>query len=416
MSLPHPTPPTRSDTLGAMLAVGTVVDDRYEIQDLLGQGGFAVVYAARHVQMNRSVALKVLSGAGHARGGHERFLQEARCIAAIDHPNIVRIHDCRMVTDGQAYIAAQMLDGWDLDQELESLGPMSPRRALSLLIPCLDGLASAHAAGIVHKDIKPSNLFVHRPAGSYERLVLLDFGASAELFGDQDRLTSKLELVGTVQYLSPEYIDRHLVTPAMDVYQMGLILVEMLTGRRAVEAEHPFQALNMHCRGALDIPAEIRRGPLGAVLAKALALDPEERYADASQLRDALAVLDLDAPVDADPAETGRYLCVPRELPTLRMLSEPVHVDPPPPQPQPEPTAEVSMIEVEAPTTAATPRRGSAWRRVAAAAAVVLALAGAVYGTWVASTWYPDMRTSVETALDASGHSLVVSHSSNKSR
>ena len=412
------TPPPRTATLGAMLAVGTVVDDRYEIVDLLGQGGFSVVYAARHIHMNRPVALKVLSEAGEERGGHERFLQEARSVAAIDHPNILRVHDCRMVEGGQTYIAAQLLDGWDLDQELDALGPMSAARALSLLVPCLDGLAEAHAAGIVHKDIKPSNLFVHRPEGSYERLVLLDFGASAALHGGMDRLTSKLELVGTIQYLAPEYIDRQLVTPALDVYQMGLILVEMLTGRRAVEAEHPLQALNMHCRGALDVPAEIRRGPLGAVLERALALDPAERYADASALRDALATLDLSLPAPRHPDETSRYVCVPRELPTLRMPQEVVDpvgdvldgsdetLDQPIALPVPA-SAEVAMEPVVS-ITGHTPRRRGSWRRFLAAAAVVLGLAGAAYGTWVASTWYPDMRSSVQTAIDASGHALAL--------
>jgi len=270
---------------------GTIIDGRYEIIGHLGRGGFAHVYKARHVHLDREIALKILefpSGPGTEQF-QARFLQEARIAAKIKHPNVVDVFDFGVANDlGQPYLAMDYLIGHDLEEELVRSGPMDPQRAIGLFIDTLSALGDGHLLGIVHKDLKPSNLYLSAPGTKDERLIILDFGI-ARVFGDKSsQMTQTGSFAGTPAYLAPEYIENQIVTPALDVYQMGLILIETLTAIPAVTAGNSMAYLLAHCQGHVRMPEELKCTKVGEVLTKATLFDPQQRYANATEFCDAL--------------------------------------------------------------------------------------------------------------------------------
>ncbi len=294
------------------LPSGSLIDGRFEITDRLGRGGFSVVYQALDLLTGAPVALKLLDQdlpESHAVSILQRFEREASTLTGLSHPHIVQARAAGThALTGQPYIAMDLLDGQGLDALLIRRGALSPARALSLLKPCLEALAVAHAAGIVHKDLKPSNFFIARPDQPDEAMLILDFGAATLNALPDARLTLNGEMIGTPQYLAPEYIRDNIVTCALDVYQLGLVLVEMLTGAVAVGTHNPALCLIFHSRGDLDIPAELRSSPLGPVLQRALALDPADRFPDAAALLDALNALDPSSLPDLSRRARGASL------------------------------------------------------------------------------------------------------------
>ncbi len=286
---------------------GTVIDDYYEVTGYIGSGGFADVYSGVQRDTGMHIALKImkpLTGSAGALSTFERrFLQEAQVAARIRHPNVVTILACRKdmtlhLPDGsrgsfdRLYTVLELLQGRDLEQDLVLNGPMDPRRALALMMPCLDGLARGHALGIVHKDLKPSNLFLTEPGSRVEVLKILDYGIArvGQAQEENQKITRAGQAVFTPQYAAPEYIDGLIATPALDVYQMGLVLSEMLTGKPVVEAETVLSCMMIHARG-VDIPDDLRRSVLGPVLARATDKNYKARYADAHAFAEALEAL-----------------------------------------------------------------------------------------------------------------------------
>lgn len=299
--------------------VGDTISGRYEVRGVLGQGGFAVVYRAWDRVVDREVAIKVLNTFADAvdetntQRAVERFEREARAAAMITHPNVVTIFDLGVADRfGRPYIVMELLDGHDLATELKENGAMAPARALTLFMGALAGLAAGHARGIVHKDLKPANLFLTGIDTPEEKLNLFDFGI-ARLGAGEAGLTKTGEMFGTPQYMAPEYIAAGEVSLALDVYQMGLILVEMFTGRKVVEADVAITAAMTHGKGALPLPVELLEGPLGDVLLGALAHDPALRFADAAVFLEALeAALEEVDPDSIAPILSG----------STRLLSE----------------------------------------------------------------------------------------------
>lgn len=288
--------------------VGELISGRYAVTGVLGQGGFAVVYAARDQLVDRRVAVKVLNTFADAvdeantHRAVERFQREARAAAMITHPNVVTIYDLGLADRFERpFIVMELLEGHDLAHELKASGPMAPARALRLFAGALAGLAAGHARGIVHKDLKPANLFLTAPGTADEKLSLFDFGI-ARLGEGEAGLTKTGEMFGTPQYMAPEYIAGGRVSPALDVYQMGLILVEMFTGRKVIEADVAITAAMAHGKGELPLPVELLHGRLGEVVRRALAHDPEARFADAGAFAEALAEV---RPEDLPPRLSG---------------------------------------------------------------------------------------------------------------
>ncbi|MEO1273060.1 MAG: serine/threonine-protein kinase, partial [Myxococcota bacterium] len=279
-----------------LIEIGSQFIDRYTILGQLGRGGFAVVLEARDDLIERPVAIKCMDALMNVRDDtlHSsmlaRFYKEAKAAASIDHPNILTIYDVGQ-TEDFPFIVMELLRGHDFRHELREHGAMKPERALPLFLRCLDALAVGHEQGIVHRDLKPSNLFITQPHTPQEDVRVVDFGIA--VLGEFDtRLTASDQMYGTTAYLAPEYILHKEVTPAVDVYQMGLILIELLTGQKVVKADTKLASVVKHTNGDFFIPAELLNGDLGEILARALALDSKSRYPNAAVFRDALSAID----------------------------------------------------------------------------------------------------------------------------
>ena len=241
----------------------------YRIEVLIGRGGMGVVYRARDLALDRDVALKLL--APHLADDvsfRERFLKESRVAASLEHPNVVPIHDAGEI-DGQLYIVMRLVEGSDLKKVL-SEGPLEPRHAISILEQIAGALDAAHARGLVHRDVKPSNVLLDER----EHVYLADFGLSRYL-GDAALPLGPAKSLGTADYVAPEQIRGEEVDGRADVYALGCMLYECLAG------EPPFR------RGtdAATLYAQLEEAPpvlpgLEEVLPKALAKEPAERYAD----------------------------------------------------------------------------------------------------------------------------------------
>jgi eukaryotic-like serine/threonine-protein kinase len=284
---------THSYTPGGHLTPGTVLEGRYEITGFIGAGGFALVYRARETAIQRDVAIKILSA---PRDGEdlvafrERFSREAQTAARIHHPNVVTVHGFGML-ETQPYIVMELLEGADLNDLLRDEGPMPPTRAIPLFVNVLDALGEAHRQGIIHKDLKPANLFLHHAGTRREMMKVVDFGI-ARIGHKGGHLTTTGQLMGTPRYYAPEYIKNQVVTPSLDVYQMGLILVETFTGKPVVNVDDPYVCLMRHSNGELGIPMPLLDSPLGPVLVKALELDHQSRFLDCHAFREALEEID----------------------------------------------------------------------------------------------------------------------------
>jgi serine/threonine protein kinase len=289
-----------SQRTSSELTPGTVLGERYEISRKLGAGGFAVVYEASDVKVERRVAIKVIdlerttSDEEQRPAYIRRFQREAKLAAQVKHPCIVDVYDVGVIDNKETpYMVMELLEGWDLEQHMRRHGPMPPERLLPLFIQALEGLGCAHEAGIVHKDLKPSNLFLKHPERRHEQLSILDFGVARQVGTDTSRLTRTDSAFGTPHYMAPEYSTNQITTPALDVYQMGLILVEMLMGAPVVTHPEPVAAMFQHVRGDLFIPTRLIESPLGEVLRAALALEYTTRIVDGFAFADALKSVDV---------------------------------------------------------------------------------------------------------------------------
>ena len=260
----------------------------YRIDSVLGRGGMSMVYRATHTAMERTVALKVLSGEfAEERVSRERFTNEWKIAAALRHPNILPVHDAGEV-GGRLFMAMELIEGGDLGHKLARDGALSPPVALSILEQMASALDAAHAADLVHRDFKPGNVLLDG-----ERALLTDFGLS-KLLSSTNRLTAPGRMVGTAHYLSPEQIRGQDVTARTDVYALGCVIFESLTASSPFEGESDFVVMYAHLERPAP-PMSERRPALpaaaDAVVSRAMQKDPADRFASAGEtivaLRDA---------------------------------------------------------------------------------------------------------------------------------
>lgn len=304
------------------LNIGRLVAERYRLDELLGRGGFGSVYQGWDTQIGRDVAVKLLDVANRARSAQqtaelrERFRREAMAAGRINHRGVVTIYDFGIPEDGgEAYLVMELLEGHDLAAELASSGPLRPDRVQKLFIPMLEALGRGHELGIVHKDIKPQNIFFCHPGTHSESFCLVDFGVARVVH--EDKLTMTGLIVGTPQYMAPEYITDTLVTPALDVYQMALILVELITGTPAVPLGESFvKSCNRHFTGDLAVPEQLYEGEFGRMLKMALRPNPSERLPDASRFAQMFGEIDPSSIV-LDGQATMVFSRAPASVPTL---------------------------------------------------------------------------------------------------
>jgi serine/threonine-protein kinase len=268
----------------------------YEVEQRIGRGGMGEVYRAFDPRLERPVALKVLAPRlAEDEAFRERLLRESRLAASLDHPNVVPVYDAGE-TDGTLFIAMRYVEGTDLRELLRSEGPLTPERTIAIAAQVADALDSAHARGLVHRDVKPSNVLIDRREGR-EHCYLADFGLTQSV---TNRPVTDGELMGTVDYVAPEQIRGEPVDGRADVYALGCLVYESLTGELPFGRSSDVATIYAHLEEA-PVPASERRpelpGEIDAVLARAMAKDREERYETCGALvEDARAALGVAAP------------------------------------------------------------------------------------------------------------------------
>lgn len=223
--------------------VGQVLDQRYRMTRRLGQGGMGVVYEAEHLGLGRQCAIKLLLPQhSNQQALHERFRREAQIAARVHHPHVVEVYDTGATADGGSYIAMELLVGEGLDQLLAREGRFAWPRARQIILQICEALMAAHAQRIVHRDLKPANCFVVRTPDKAEFIKLLDFGiAKLQQTDPAVRLTDTNGLIGTYSYMSTEQISGDDCDHRADIWAVGVILYEMLTGRLPFPGHHPAQ-------------------------------------------------------------------------------------------------------------------------------------------------------------------------------
>ena len=278
-----------------MAEVGQILAGRYRLVELLGQGGMATIFRAHDGQLGRDVAVKVLRAEyGRDPAFVARFRQEAQSAAALSHPNVVNVFDYGMEA-GDPFIVMELIDGGDLAQVLAQRGPLEPLAAARIAQQIFEALDTAHARGIVHRDIKPTNVLLT----SGGRVKVADFGI-ARAFSEA-QLTMPGTTLGSVHYFSPEQARGEVVTSASDVYSAGLVLFEMLTGRRAWTGDSAGAVAVARLAGDPPAPSSIKPGvpqALDIAVRRALARVPADRPT-ASEMASFLGryIVDPNSPV-----------------------------------------------------------------------------------------------------------------------
>jgi eukaryotic-like serine/threonine-protein kinase len=264
----------------------TVVDNRYEVVEPLGSGGMGEVYLARDRVLGRDVALKVLRGqyAGDEEFA-ERFKREALSAASLSHPNIVQVYDRGETEDGSSYIAMEYVPGGTLKERISNGGPLEAAAAATLGAQVAEALGAAHDRGMVHRDIKPQNVLLTARGDA----KVADFGIARA--ASSVTISQTGSVMGTAGYMSPEQALGKPATPKSDLYSLGVVPYETLTGELPYTAENPIAVSMKHVNEPLQPPREVNpRIPEGmnALVTKLLAKDPEDRYASADELADDL--------------------------------------------------------------------------------------------------------------------------------
>jgi len=311
------------------MPAGTVVGGTYEVIRLLGVGGMGQVYEARNVWTQRRVALKVLPvGEVADETARRRFEREARLSARLTHRHVVRILDMGTDVNGSLFMVHELVQGETLEACLRRQGALGLRTALRIFVPIMEALSLAHDHGIVHRDVKPSNILLARKAEDYIVPMLTDFGLAISVHDmNESRITLAGSLVGTPKYMSPELVQaRSEVDARTDIWSVGVSLYEVVTGRL------PFQG-----RSPLELMLDILRQPVAppstlvpqlppafdAAILRALARRPADRFASMREFREALKVIDTSAPEFAAAAapREGDSQQLDRELDAAPRLS-----------------------------------------------------------------------------------------------
>lgn len=271
--------------------IGRTLDEKYLIEERLGEGGMGAVYRARHLLMDRPVAIKVL----HANlvadePARIRFLREARAAVRLQHPNAVVVGDFGETAGGYVYIVMELLEGRTLREILAREAPIETARAISIMLQASAAVGAAHEAGIIHRDLKPTNIIVTQRPDVPAVVKVVDFGVAKlapDALDEDDRaITLRHGLIGTPRYMAPEQYNGHELTPAADVYSLGVILYEMLTGMAPFTGSSPVEIAAKHASNAPPSPRAIVAAipeDVEAVVLHALEKQPADRPANGAE-------------------------------------------------------------------------------------------------------------------------------------
>jgi serine/threonine protein kinase len=276
------------------LLTNQTLDEKYFLEERLGEGGMGTVYRARHLLMDRPVAVKVL----HPRfvdneAARSRFQLEARAAVMLHHANAVSVTDFGQTPDGNVYLVMELLEGRTLRDTIAKEAPLETARATSIMLQTSAAVAAAHNAGIIHRDLKPSNILVTQSANAPAIVKVLDFGIAklaADQFDSEDATAVTLPgtPIGTPRYMAPEQYEGRELTAAADVYSLGVILYEMLTGMAPFTGVTPLEIALKHKSDPLRPPRDIVAAipeDVERVVMHALEKQPEARPADAGEFR-----------------------------------------------------------------------------------------------------------------------------------
>jgi eukaryotic-like serine/threonine-protein kinase len=306
--------------------INTLFDGRYKILRKLGAGGMANVYLAEDQELGRRVAIKILNER-HANDDQfvERFRREAKNAAGLSHPNIVSIFD-RGEAEGTYYIAMEYLDGRSLKELITTRGPAPINVAIDYARQILAALRVAHRQGLVHRDIKPHNVLVDGEG----RVKVTDFGIAR---AGPSQMTEEGSIIGTAQYLSPEQAQGAPVTPASDLYSVGIVLYELLTGEVPFAGETPVELAMKHLSKVPEPPSQLRPEvprDLDFVIMRALAKAPADRYQSADEMDADLARIARGVAVSPETEEAATAI-IARPITAATVVSPPVVPPVPPP-------------------------------------------------------------------------------------
>ena len=272
--------------------VGRTLDEKYYVEERLGSGGMGKVYRARHLSMDRPVAIKFL----HTRfsedeAARQRLLTEARAAVTLRHSNAVSVTDFGHTTEGWVYIVMELLEGRTLREILSREAPLETARATSIMLQASDAVAAAHQAGIIHRDLKPSNILITQSADQPAVVKVLDFGIAKFFAGnddDADDLAQTNTVIGTPRYMSPEQHGGGELTPATDVYSLGVILYEMLSGMVPFSGSTPAEIAQKHANDMPHSPREVVAAipeDVERIILHALEKQPSDRPPNAGEFR-----------------------------------------------------------------------------------------------------------------------------------
>ncbi len=268
-------------------------EDRYQVGEQISRDGMATIYRGYDTQMKRPVAIKVLSEIYSTDPKFiRRFQRGAEAQSALHHPNVVQVYDY-VQSNGKYFIVMELIEGIDLRRYLHTRGVLDVDRAIIIVHSVALGLSAAHQRGIVHRSVKPQNILI----GRYGSIKLTGFDI-VSVYKDinDERLTDTGMTLGTVQYYAPEQAQGEIVTPAADVYELGIVLYEVLAGRTPFDGDSPVAVAMQHIQDQPPPPSQFNPGippALEALILRCLEKEPEKRYQDGAQLARALETLTI---------------------------------------------------------------------------------------------------------------------------
>jgi serine/threonine-protein kinase len=383
--------------------IGEIIDGRYQITNVISHGGMATVYSAVDTRLDRTVAIKIMHE--HLAQDEEfvsRFIREAKAAAALSHPNLVQVYDQGWNQGGMpaVFLAMEYIPGATLRDHLLAVGQLGPKESLEIIEQVLSALIYAHRGGIIHRDIKPENIMIT----SDGRAKLGDFGLARAVSTGNTLTADANVLMGTVAYLAPEQVQRGIADVKSDIYSLGIVLFELLTGKKPYEGDSPIQIAYRHVHDRVPAPSTLNATitkDLDVLVLRATAPDPDLRYQSAGEFQDSIRKSLLL--LDPDEQQLSLPLGIPEELRRPQRKQRGQNRTKKKPEKRPERTQQMTNPRVS--NTAEIRRRTS--KRVQRNRFIALTIAGII---GIAS-WYqlfgPGSKVAIPSVIGATKNEAI---------